>query len=290
MTGTPIKDKTGIDWLPSPREIDFFNKHGWLVTPKIVPDHLLDDALYGACCYYAGERDSVLPISSGYLDWKPEHGPGIRLNDYVSLQNREMQKLVHFSPISQIASILLAVDSIRLFHDQLICKPPYEDTMVGWHIDAAYWKTCTNPELMLTAWIPLTDCSTKSGTLTVIDRSHLWPQNDWMNTFNDSDLNRLEGLINSDGEEIKKVPIEIKKGQVSYHHSRTIHGGLSNETSDERIALAVHLQAESNRHQLVKSLDGRQKLHMNDLICRTDASGQPDYSDPDVCPCLWLGK
>lgn len=289
MTGKPSTRETVFDWLPSAKEVSFFQEHGWLVTPKIVPDHLLDDGLYGASRYYAGERDAVLPISSGYLDWQPEHGPGIRLNDYASLQNREMQQLVHFPSIAQIASTLLEGVAIRLFHDQLICKPPHEQARVGWHIDAAYWKTCTDPELMLTAWIPLTDCSAESGTLTVMDGSHLWSANEWMNTFNEPDLKRLENMINTDGATIKQVPLELKRGQVSYHHSRTIHGGFSNGTPDERIALAVHLQAASNRHQRVTSLDGRRQLHMNDLICRTDALGSPDYSDPDVCPCLWQG-
>jgi hypothetical protein len=32
---------------------------------------------------------------------------------------------------------------------------------------------------------------------------------------------------------------------------------------------------------------GRRTVHINDLLVRKDAEGNPDYSDPDICPVLW---
>ena len=280
-------DHNFTKWIPSAKDVDKFEEHGWFTTPKILDDSLVEDAAYGASRYYEGERDHSLHVSAGFLDWKKEHGEGIRLNDYVSLQNEELKKLVHSSYIAFLAAKFSRCSGIRLFHDQLICKPPNQRTKIGWHIDESYWRTCSQAKSMLTAWVPLTDCTLNDGVLMVIDKSHMWSGNHWMNTFNNPDLNHLESKINSNGEEINKVPIVIKRGQINFHKSRTIHGSFENRGSDFRIAIAIHYQPDNNRY--VEYIDNRGKkiLHINDVLCKKDIKGHPNYSDQDICPLLW---
>jgi len=49
----------------------------------------------------------------------------------------------------------------------------------------------------------------------------------------------------------------------------------------------VHLQDDENRYQRVMDSNGRLKVHVNDVLCRKNAIGDPDYSDPSICPTLW---
>jgi hypothetical protein len=47
------------------------------------------------------------------------------------------------------------------------------------------------------------------------------------------------------------------------------------------------MQDESNRYQEFRSPDGMLARHGNDSLVR-QAHGHPDYTDPDICPHLWL--
>lgn len=276
-------------YSPTAEDVAFYQEHGWWVAPKIVPEDVLEAALLGAERHYAGERDHPLLITGGYLDWRPEHGNVIRLNDYVSLQNEDLRQLVHFSPLAAIAAQLAQTPTVRLFHDQLISKPAGLDTAdarVGWHVDAAYWHTCSSRN-MLTAWIPLQDCDEEMGSLCVIDKSHRRTDTGWMRTFNEHDLESLERAFALEGNPPVKVPLHMERGQLSFHHCQTIHGSESNRSSRDRLALAIHLQDASNHYLPHHDESGRRTVHINDLLCRKDAQGEPDYSDPDVCPVLW---
>ncbi|MFF0488016.1 phytanoyl-CoA dioxygenase family protein [Nocardia sp. NPDC004068] len=269
-------------------DIAFYRAHGWWVSPPIVPDDLLDQAAIGAERHYAGERDHPLLISGGYLDWRPEHGEVIRLNDYVSLQNDDLAPLVEFPLLAAIAARLADTESVRLFHDQLICKPAgldTDDATVGWHTDIAYWQTCSSRN-MLTAWIPFQDCDPAIGALSFIDRSHLRTDTEWMRTFNERDADALERAF-AGNEPIERVRPRLRRGQVSFHHCRTIHGSAPNRSGRDRLALALHLQDHDNRYVPHTDDSGKPTVHINDLLCRRDAHGDPDYADPDVCPVLW---
>ncbi|MFD9601991.1 phytanoyl-CoA dioxygenase family protein [Streptomyces sp. NPDC059970] len=277
-------------YLPTEQDLAFFRTHGWWTSPKIIPDDVLDTALLGAERHYAGERDHPLLINGGYLDWRPEHGNVLRLNDYVSLQNDHVGQLLNVTVIAETAALLADTSTIRLFHDQLICKPPGLDqteSIVGWHVDAAYWQTCSSRN-MLTAWIPFQECDEETGALSFVDRSHLRTDTEWMKTFNEHDMRALEDSFKAEGSSLKRVPVRLQRGQVSFHHCRTIHGSEANRSRDrDRLALALHFQDDSNRYVPHVDTSGKRTVHINDLLCRRDARGYPDYMDPDICPVLW---
>ncbi len=275
--------------LPTADDIAHYQEHGWWVSSVVLPDEVLDIAQLGAERHYAGERDHPLLIAGGYLDWRPEHGDVLRLNDYVSLQNDELRALVDMPVIAAIAARLAGTPSVRLFHDQLICKPvglDRTDSTVGWHVDAAYWQTCSSRD-MLTAWIPFQDCDEEIGAISFVDGSHRWPGTEWMRTFNERDLTALEAGFPADAGPVRRVRNTLKRGQVSFHHCRTIHGSEANRSGVDRLALALHFQDAANHYVPHVDDSGKRTIHINDLLCRKDAQGMPDYSDPDVCPVLW---
>ena len=277
-----------IELLPSDAEVAFYQEHGWYISRPIFSEEDIDDALYGSERHYAGERDRPLLIS-GYLDWKPEHGNVLRLNDYVSLQNEELHNFLFSSLIGAIAARLAGSKTIRLFHDQLLYKPPQDSAqkgIIGWHTDVAYWATCTSHE-MLTAWIPFQDCDESMGTLTIIDGSHKWSRSTELRTFRNTDLDELERKFEAGGAPIVKVPMNLKKGQVSFHHCAAIHGGQANLSDRPRIALAVHMQDETNSYRKALDKDGKPAFHILDTLCRKLPDNTPDYKDPDICPILW---
>ena len=273
----------------SEEDIIFFEDHGWWLSDRVISDSQLADLEYAFARYEAGEidRDLVEPILP---HWSQTEGSNVKQADYLSLKLDGVFNFVNDPMLPGIAAQLARTDSIRLFHDQLICKLPASEerphTSVGWHTDRAYWKTCTS-EKMLTAWIPMHDVSLEQGPLAVWDQSHKWPGGKALHSFDDSDHERQEAIALADGYQPEVRVLEMKRGQVSFHHCRLVHGSYSNTSSKPRLGFAVHYQDHDNQRVSNGGTVASDAFHLNDVLCRTDPLGIPDYGDPEVCPTLW---
>ncbi len=270
--------------VPTGDDVAFFREHGWWVSPIVLTEDVLATARYGAARYYDGEHDARLLVEVP-TDWKPADGDVLRQNDYVSLQVREVAELARHPTLAAMAARLVGASEIRLFHDQLVYKPPGGGG-VGWHNDRSYWTTCTSDD-MLTAWVPLSDVDEEMGTLAVIDGSHRWAPAEGLETFGDAESPIVNALRDSDRQRWRPRSLALSAGQVSFHHCRTIHGSGPNRRDRPRVALAIHYQDGSNRWRRQVGRDGRSRGHINDLLCRRDAEGRPDYRDDEICPRLW---
>lgn len=120
----------------------------------------------------------------------------------------------------------------------------------------------------------------------MIEQSHQWPDNTEVLDFFNSDLAALEKKFRTNGHPVHKVPLNLLKGEVSFHHCLTIHGSGPNLTNQARRSIAVHLQDKSNAYQTGFWGDGTPATHPNDRLVR-QLHGHPDYTDPDFCPQLW---
>ncbi len=276
--------------LPSQEDVAFYKEHGWYISKKILSDEIIDQAIQGSERYYRTERDTPLPISSGYSDWKPEDGYDVvRNNEFVSLQNRELRQLGLQPIIGAIAARLAKTKQIRLLDDQLVYKPPQDKngkSAIGWHADRAYWSTCSSDNL-ITAWIPFHDCDESRGPLVVLDKSHKWSGIEDTRFFNNHNLEDMEEKFRSCGRQVVKIPMILKKGQVSFHNCWTIHGSLSNYSQSFRLAMAVHLQDEANHYRPSWNKKGQEIHIFDEFLCRKLPNGNPDFSDPTVFPVLW---
>jgi ectoine hydroxylase-related dioxygenase (phytanoyl-CoA dioxygenase family) len=276
--------------LPSDDDIDFYQLHGFYVSRVIVPGPVLDEALRGMERFYAGERDAPFPGPPGAAEqgWQPADGDVLRKNDYASLQVHELARLVAYPTIGAVAARLSRTPLIRLWHDQLLYKPtdrPDRPANVGWHTDRQYWRTCTS-DSMITAWIPFHDVDESTGSITFLVGSQRWSTNASELDFFNHDLDGLERRLRDDGHAVVKKAVTLKRGQVSFHHCRTVHGSGPNHGALPRRSIAIHMQTTDNRHQLARDRDGQVLEHPNDRLCRP-VNGAPDYTDPDLFPVLW---
>jgi ectoine hydroxylase-related dioxygenase (phytanoyl-CoA dioxygenase family) len=277
--------------LPTQEDVAFYREHGWYISKRIFTDEEIDAAVAGSERFYAGEREDF-PLPEATRDaiprgWVPEDGDVLRKNDYTSLQNRELRRLVHKPLLGAVASRLTGAP-IRLWHDQLLYKPPLRGQSaanVGWHTDRQYWRVCSS-ESMLTAWVPFHDSFEEQGTITMIDGSHRWPDNTFDLDFWNVDLDALQERFQTGGEEVRRVPMNLPRGHVSFHSCKTIHGSGPNLSDRPRRSIAIHLQDGPNRYQPFTFRSGNRAEHNNDHLCR-QVGGVPDYADPLICPQLW---
>lgn len=282
--------------LPSDEEVKFYQEHGWYITKQILSDEEMENALAGADEVYEGHRDARLPVDlDPRLYWTPDQEKDVlRANHYIVQQNLKFRNLAFNPLIGAIAARLSGSSQIRTFLSALFYKPPQNsgDVQVGWHTDRAYWNTCTSDN-MLTAWIPLHDCNAEMGTLVMIDGSHLWEENEIIDelrsgrTFSTKDLAALEVKLNAAGMPIKKIPMNLKRGQMSFHHCNLLHGSGPNRSDFPRQTLILHLQDKDNKYRVALKENGEKIVHHADKLCTNLADGTPDYSDPLIFPVLW---
>jgi ectoine hydroxylase-related dioxygenase (phytanoyl-CoA dioxygenase family) len=257
-------------------DVAFYREHGWYVPPEnLVPEELIAAAERGQDRFYAGDLDTPIREREGE-GWQPQHGDGVlRKNDYASLMVRELGELVRHPAIAAQAARLTGADEIRLWHDQLLWKPPDAgggSANVGWHTDRQYWQTCSSTE-MITAWVPFHDCDEAMGTLQFIDGSHEWNVDGEGLDFFSGDLEAQEARL---ARPLRKVAAVLRRGQVSFHSCRTIHGSGPNRSGRPRRSLAIHLQPGDNRY-----VEGTTAHHTLDEL-----TGR-DYADPRFCPRLY---
>jgi len=273
--------------LPTDEDVQHYREHGWWVSGKIVPDELLDAAIEASERYYAGGLDDGPDLHEWCYPPQPPL-PGLRKNDYASLRCRALMDVVRLPAIVEIAARLRGARGFRLWHDQLLYKPPSEPgalNNVGWHTDRSYWLSCTADD-MLTAWVPFHTITPGHGPLMMIDGSNQWSEGPPKTEFFRQDIEVQESEIRQ-GRTIEKVPILLERGQVSFHHCRTFHGSGPNHSTEPRRSLAVHLQPLDNRASGAVGPDGERITHPSDFLCRWDGD-LPDYTDPQIFPVLQL--
>ena len=269
-------------------DIDFYEEHGWWISPAVLPDQVLDAAVVAAELFY-GDPHRGLPIATGYGNWTPADGDDVvRNNEFVSLQSAGLAALARHPAVGAMAAQLARTPEIRILDDQLVAKPagcPPANTAVGWHADHAYWGTCSSDRL-LTAWIPFDDVDEERGTLMVLDGSHRWPATRHSRHFNERDLDAVAARY-ATGHDTTHVPFRLQRGQVSFHHGWTLHASLPNTSPSFRLALAVHLQDGDNHYVPCHGPDGRPVHLFDEQLCRRLPNGDPDFADPAVFPTIW---
>lgn len=279
-----------LELLPTDEEVNFYQEHGWFITKqKVIPDEIIDQAIIGSQKFYRGEIDKELPYKTGYSDWQPGDGDAVRNNQHVSYRQKELKKLMLQPIIGAIAARLAGTTEIRLFEDTLVYKAPTTHNqaggIVGWHTDYSYSSNCTSKK-MLSAWIPFHDVTLDRAPLIVIDGSHKWSDTEHLRYFNSQNLQEISQKFIREERKIVEVPMILKKGQISFHHSYLIHGSYPNRSHLPRQALALYLQDGENRYRPYWN-NGVEIHHFLELICRKLPNGEPDYSDPDIFPTIW---
>ena len=134
-------------------------------------------------------------------------------------------------PASQILG-----GAVRFWHDQLFCKPAHHGGVVAWHQDYSYW-TRTQPMAHLSCWIGLDDSTRENGCVHYVPGSHRW--NLLPITGLANDMHAIESVLAVEQRaQFKPVPIELRKGECSFHHPLMVHGSYEN-LSDRRRRGAV---------------------------------------------------
>lgn len=234
------KPRTKADWDKyrlTDDQIRHYNEHGYLSGVTVLDDKQVE-------ALRAELEDFFKPIHEGQELWYEYHSnestnPDTRL--FHSLGAWRLRPGFHdslWNPAVTMAASQLLGGAVRFWHDQLFCKPAGHGGVVAWHQDYSYW-TRTKPMAHLTCWIGLDDSTKENGCLYYVPDSHRWPL--LPVTGLAGDMEAIKTVLSPEQlKGFKPVPIEMKKGQASFHHPLLVHGSYENKSPRPRRAMVLN--------------------------------------------------
>lgn len=229
------------DWSPyrlAEDQINFFHTNGYLAGIRVLddeqietlraelaelinPDHPGHELFYEFHSNESTESSTILfhalgawRIAPGFHDllWNP----------------------AFLMPASQLLG-----GAVRFWHDQLFCKPAHHGGVVAWHQDYSYW-TRTAPMAHLSCWIGLDDSTRENGCVHYVPGSHRW--NLLPVTGLANDMLAIESVLTAEQRAaFEPVPIELKKGECSFHHPLMVHGSYANQSDRPRRGAVINV-------------------------------------------------
>jgi chlorinating enzyme len=144
-------------------------------------------------------------------------------------------EIVHHPNVLDAVEDIIGPD-ILLFHFTLQTKEAHRATFAEWHQDDAYFHL--DPPEQVTAWVALSDSSERSGCMRMIPGSHRRGLADHFDNPSEENIIRrgqtVSGYAPTDG-----IAAPLKPGEMSLHHTHTLHASGPNESDDRRIGLTL---------------------------------------------------
>ena len=188
----------------------------------------------------------------------------------VHLISPKLDEIVHNSKILDAVEKIIG-RNILVCSSTLFIKDPDQKGFVSYHQDSKYIGL--EPHNWVSAWVAITDSYEENGCM------RMWPGSHQEVTEKDHDQKFDEGNLLTRGQSVEGVPenevkpVELKAGQVSFHHPRIVHGSGVNKSNDRRIGFVIQSYIGTNVKQTlgkngVQIARGEDKFNYHEVIGR----------------------
>lgn len=240
-TGALFNQPHGEEWQKfrlTDEQVRSFHEQGFLAGVQVLDDRQVEKL----CGELSGLMDSSHPAHGLFYEYHSNESNDANSVLFHALGAWRTGPAFHdvlWSPAFVMAASQLLDGAVRFWHDQLFCKPAHHGGVVAWHQDYSYW-TRTEPMSHLTCWIGLDDSTRDNGCLYYVPGSHRWKLLPITGlTGNMEEI--MTVLSPEQKEEFRPVPIELKRGQCSFHHPLMVHGSYENRSDRPRRATLVNV-------------------------------------------------
>jgi ectoine hydroxylase-related dioxygenase (phytanoyl-CoA dioxygenase family) len=187
-----------------------------------------------------------------------------------------VRQLVFSERLARIATELMGVDGVRLYHDQAL----YKETGGGitpWHADQYYWPFST--DRCCTVWIPLQETPLEMGPLGFAVGSNGFEFGRDLEISDESE-SRLQEAIAREGFDVSVTPYGM--GDVSFHQGWTFHRANPNHTDiPRRVMTIIYLDAD------MRVGTPKNDNQAGDLASWMPGVGPGDLADTPLNPVLY---
>jgi ectoine hydroxylase-related dioxygenase (phytanoyl-CoA dioxygenase family) len=227
-------------------QIEQFDRDGYIKGDVILGDEEVDRLREELDLVIEGKTVKKPVLNRNLLAGKSEYGMEISAKQtVVQIVNIWMASDLFYQhaanrKLCEEVAQLCRTDTLRIWHDQIQYKPPVVGGPTGWHQDHPAWPII-QPADLVSAWVALDDAVIENGCMWMVPGSHKWGNNKrQIGSTADFKPYHKEPHLLPEGAKVEAVPLEIKKGQVGYHHCLTWHGSPHNRSQMKRRAIAVH--------------------------------------------------
>ena len=212
----------------------FFKEHGYLVLTDVIPAEDLDE-LEARCRPLVDDRHKLS------YDWAWDEKEDKADRSFRIVQSSpaivwpEVIDAPHHRWVTAYSASLLGND-VEVLLDMFLGKPPSKSVPTYWHQDEGYWGRNLDDK-GVTCWIPLQDVDERNGCMHFIDGGHAHGVLEHKLVDGvQSDLLRCEPDLS------RIVICPIRRGSVTFHHSKTPHMTPANTSSAWRNVVTQHMQ------------------------------------------------
>ncbi len=230
----------GDHYALTPAEIAAFHRDGWITLPGLLSEGELRplEELYMRFL----RREIAVPRRD-YCDMTSDYARPIE--DYAIL-NVMLPRVYHAALRANVYERRAAHVAQQLWgepfaidYDQFVAKPPHKsDAVFHWHQDLGYWPI-TSDTRTASFWLALDDVDDDNGCVRFVDGSHRETElREHLPLHGDRDKNHtLVAHVDAARDRIRSAI--LKRGSVSVHHERTVHGSGGNTSTRWRRGYVV---------------------------------------------------
>jgi len=160
----------------------------------------------------------------------------------------EFREVLDNPKITGAVRELMETETVRLWHDQVISKPPGENKVFAMHHDFYFWPL--DRPTMISCWLALDDATPENGCMHVIPGSHRDPRFQPVGCDLSDDIH-LSPVAMGEGEPAslyaeartwqadRAKPVILKAGECMFHHCLNYHITPENVTDRQRRAFVM---------------------------------------------------
>jgi ectoine hydroxylase-related dioxygenase (phytanoyl-CoA dioxygenase family) len=221
----------------------FFDDNGFVVIPDVLNASELAELRKNIDAAMDGtiKPDRQPGLDDFHIQWEPsvKDKPDVARRDKIRVMFHLSHTHSYFWELATSKTMLDLVENligpdIKYYTDQMFCKPAKHGSEVPWHHDSAYWPDA-EPGL-LSCWLAIDDVTIQNGCVRFIPGSHKsYAPHHEIVTTNPNNITVQPGHADP----AKEVPVEIKAGSMSVHHSLTLHRSLPNMSDRARRGLVM---------------------------------------------------
>jgi ectoine hydroxylase-related dioxygenase (phytanoyl-CoA dioxygenase family) len=227
-----------------PEQVAFFREHGYLAGLRLLNDEQVERL--------RAELDELMnpthPQRELFYEYhtNESHDPaGVLFHALGAWRIAPGFHDLLWHPGFTVPAAQLLGGAVRFWHDQLFCKPARHGGVVAWHQDYSYW-TRTQPQAHLSCWIGLDDSTRANGCVHYVPGSHHWQLLPRLGLAHDMDA--IYAVLTPEQKTaFKPVPIELQRGECSFHHPLMVHGSYANRTDRPRRATVINVMRDGVR-------------------------------------------
>lgn len=220
----------------SETDLAYFHQNGFVKLKNVLSPALLDYYGEAIARYVAEKSRHYKPINE-----RDTYGKAFLQIENIWLHDALIKEFVMSPRLGKIATDLLGVKGIRLYHDQALFKEA-GGGHTPWHVDQHYWPLATDRTII--AWIPLQETSLDMGPMQFAAGSHKMDVGRNMHISDDSEREIDQRMKLND---FKMVAEPYELGEVSFHMGWTFHRAGANVSGKPRNVMTMIYMDEAMR-------------------------------------------